>query len=316
MPLYQSKAVKQRQKLYKVPKLQKKCKKTLYNFSLVKYNTVIKQNTEAILQTRKEMKIMKKFIALFLAVLMLTACFAGCGKSSDSDLDYIKANKKIVVGITDYAPMDYKDENGQWTGFDAEFARLFADELGVDIEFFVIADWGKKFVELDTKNIDAVWNGMTITDEAKLNASVSDPYVLNAQVVVAKADKIASIATAADLKELKVAVENGSAGQDAAEAAEITNIIKVQDQAAALLEVKSGTSDACVIDITMARAMTGEGTDYADLAAGISLTEEEYGVAFRKDSDLTAKFNAFMDKLQKDGTLENLAKKYNLTLAD
>ncbi len=259
---------------------------------------------------------MKKFIALFLAALMLAACFAGCGKSSDSDLDYIKANKKIVVGITDYAPMDYKDENGEWTGFDAEFARLFADELGVDIEFFVIADWGKKFVELDTKNIDAVWNGMTITDEAKLNASVSDPYVLNAQVVVAKADKIASIATAADLKELKVAVENGSAGQDAAEAAEITNIIKVQDQAAALLEVKSGTSDACVIDITMARAMTGEGTDYADLAAGISLTEEEYGVAFRKDSDLTAKFNAFMDKLQKDGTLENLAKKYNLTLAD
>jgi polar amino acid transport system substrate-binding protein len=157
---------------------------------------------------------------------------------------------------------------------------------------------------------------MTITDEAKLNASVSDPYVLNAQVVVAKADKIDAIKAAADLKNLKVAVENGFAGQDAAEAAEITNIIKVQDQAAALLEVKSGTSDACVIDITMAKAMTGEGTDYADLKAGISLTEEEYGVAFRKDSDLTAKFNAFMDKLVADGTLTALAKKYNLTLAD
>ena len=157
---------------------------------------------------------------------------------------------------------------------------------------------------------------MTITDEAKLNASVSDPYVLNAQVVVAKADKIADIKTAADLKDLKVAVENGSAGQDAAEAAEIANIIKVQDQAAALLEVKSGTSDACVIDITMANAMTGEGTDYADLKGGISLTEEEYGVAFRKDSDLTAKFNAFMDKLVADGTLTALAQKYSLTLAD
>jgi len=260
---------------------------------------------------------MKKLIALVLAVLMLATCFAACGKAEPkTDSEYVAANKKIVVGITDYAPMDYKDENGNWTGFDAEFATLFAKELGVEIEFFVIADWGKKFVELETKQIDAVWNGMTITDEAKLNASVSDPYVLNAQVVVAKADKIASIKAAADLKDLKVAVENGSAGQDAAEAAEITNIIKVQDQAAALLEVKSGTSDACVIDITMAKAMTGEGTDYAELAAGISLTEEEYGVAFRKDSDLTAKFNAFMDKIVADGTLPALAKKYNLTLAD
>jgi len=272
---------------------------------------------------------MKKYIALILAVLMMATCLIGCAKPADktdgttdttgaaqtTDSAYVANNKKIVVGITDYAPMDYKDENGNWTGFDAEFATLFAKELGVEIEFFVIADWSKKFVELETKQIDAVWNGMTITDEAKLNASVSNPYVLNAQVVVAKADKIASITTAADLKDLSVAVENGSAGQDAAEAAEIANIIKVQDQAAALLEVKAGTSDACVIDITMARAMTGEGTDYADLAAGISLTEEEYGVAFRKDSDLTAKFNAFMDKLIADGTLKQLADKYGLTLA-
>ena len=258
---------------------------------------------------------MKKYIALFLALIMIAACFAGCGSKETSDLAAIQKAGKIVVGITDYAPMDYKDANGEWTGFDAEFARLFAEELGVKVEFFVIADWGKKFVELETKNIDCVWNGMTITDEAKLNASVSDPYVLNAQVVVAKADKIADIKTAADLKNLKVAVENGSAGQDAAEAAEITNIIKVQDQAAALLEVKAGTSDACVIDITMANAMTGEGTSYADLGYAISLTEEEYGVAFRKNSDLTAKFNEFMKKLRENGKLEELAKKYNLTLA-
>ena len=265
----------------------------------------------------KGKKIMKKYIALFLAVLMVAACFAGCSKpAAKTDSEYVTANKKLVVGITEYAPMDYKDENGNWTGFDAEFATLFAKELGVEVEFFVIADWDKKFVELETKQIDAVWNGMTITDEAKLNASVSDPYVLNAQVVVAKADKIESIKTAADLKNLKVAVENGSAGQDAAEAAEVANIIKVKDQAAALLEVKSGTSEACVIDITMAKAMTGEGTNYAELAAGINLTEEEYGVAFRKGSDLTAKFNSFMDKIVADGTLPALAKKYNLTLAD
>ncbi len=251
-----------------------------------------------------------------MAVMLVAACFAGCGaKEPKTDSELIEKNGKIVVGITDYAPMDYKDENGEWTGFDAEFATLFAEELGVDIEFFVISDWGKKFVELETKNIDAVWNGMTITEEATLNASVSDPYVVNAQVLVMKADAVANYKDAASLVDLKVAVENGSAGQDAATAAGVKNIVAVQDQGAALLEVKAGTSDACVIDITMANAMTGEGSDYSDLAAGISLTSEEYGVAFRKDSDLTAKFNDFMDKLIADGTLQELADKYELTLA-
>ena len=261
---------------------------------------------------------MKKLFAMLLAVLMLATCFTACAKEkgdANSDYDYIKNKGKLIVGITDYAPMDYKDDNGEWTGFDAEIARLFAKELGVEVEFFIIADWSKKFVELSTKNIDCVWNGMTITNEALLNAKVSDPYVQNKQVVVAKADKIETIKTAADLKDLKVAVENGSAGQSAAEGAEVKEIIAVQDQAAALLEVKAGTSDACIIDSTMASAMTGEGTDYAELAAGISLTDELYGVAFRKNSDVTDKFNAFMAKLVEDGTLEKLAEKYNLVLA-
>ena len=258
---------------------------------------------------------MKKIIPLALAVLLVATLFAGCGAKETSDLKTIEKNGKIVVGITDYAPMDYKDENGEWTGFDAEFARLFAAELGVDCEFFVIADWGKKFMELDTKQIDAVWNGMTITEEATLNASVSDPYVVNAQVLVMKADVIGNYADAASITALTVAAENGSAGQSAAEAAGVENIVLVQDQAAALMEVAAGTSDACVIDITMANAMTGEGTNYADLAPGIALTSEEYGVAFRKDSDLTAKFNEFMAKLVADGTLQALADKYQLTLA-
>jgi len=258
---------------------------------------------------------MKKLIIIALAALMLLSCLTACGASSDSDVSYVQKNGKIVIGITDYAPMDYKDENGEWTGFDAEFARLFAEELGVDCEFFVISDWGKKFLELETKQIDAVWNGMTITEEATLNASVSDPYVVNAQVLVMKADVIGNYPDAASITGLSVAVENGSAGQDAATAAGVENIILVQDQGAALMEVAAGTSDACVIDITMANAMTGEGTSYADLTSGISLTSEEYGVAFRKDSDLTAKFNAFMGKLIADGTLQALADKYSLTLA-
>ena len=247
---------------------------------------------------------------------LVLSLFAGCGaKDSDSDLAYIQNKGVMVVGITDYAPMDYKDANGDWTGFDAEFARLVAKELGVGVRFFVIADWSKKVFELDSKNIDCIWNGMTINEELLNTCSVSDPYVVNAQVVVMKNDVIANYADAASLADLTFAVENGSAGQTAAQDIGIKNIVAVQDQAAALMEVAAGTADACVIDITMANAMTGEGTNYADLAAGISLTSEEYGVSFRKESDLTAKFNAFMDKLIADGTLQALADKYNLTLA-
>ena len=258
---------------------------------------------------------MKKLFAIILVLALALTCFTACGAKVDSDLKNIQNKGKIVVGITDYAPMDYKDENGQWTGFDAEFAQLFAKELGVECEFYVIADWGKKFLELDTNQIDAVWNGMTITEEAMLNSSVSDAYVVNAQVVVMKSDVLANFPDADSMKDLVFAVENGSAGQSAAEAAGITNIILTQDQAAALMEVAAGTSDACVIDITMANAMTGEGTSYADLTSGISLTSEEYGVAFRKESDLTAKFNEFMKKIAADGTLQALADKYSLTLA-
>ena len=260
---------------------------------------------------------MKKLFAMLLVLLLVVSCFAGCQSAdSDSDMAYVKKNGKLVVGITDYAPMDFKDENGEWTGFDAELARLFAAELDVDCEFFVIADWGKKFYELEAKNIDVIWNGMTINEDVTLNTNCSDPYVINAQVVVMKADAVDKYTTPDSLKELTIAVENGSAGQDAAVATGAKNIVAVQDQAAALMEVAAGTSDACVIDITMARAMTGEGTSYADLKAGISLTSEEYGVGFRKESDLTAKLNEFFAKLKSDGTMQALAEKYNLALVE
>ena len=261
---------------------------------------------------------MKKVFALVLTVILALGCFAGCGSSDGSDLAYIQDKGTIIVGITDYAPMDYKDENGQWTGFDAECARLVAQELGVEVEFFVLSDWGKKFYELETKNIDVIWNGMTITEEVNLNTSCSDPYVVNAQVLVMKADVVGSYTDAASLANLTFAVENGSAGQSAVQDAGIpeAQIIAVQDQAAALMEVAAGTSDACVIDITMANAMTGEGTSYADLAAGMSLTSEEYGIGFRKGSDVTAKVNELMAAWKADGTLQALADKYDLTLAD
>ena len=258
---------------------------------------------------------MTKIFAMLLTVVLVLSLFAGCGSSGDSDMAYIKDKGKLIVGITDYAPMDYKDENGEWTGFDAEFARLVAKELGVDVEFFLIADWSKKVFELDSKNIDCIWNGMTINEELLSICSVSDPYVINAQVVVMKADAVGNYPDAASLVDLKFAAENGSAGQTAAQDIGVKDIVAVQDQAAALMEVAAGTADACVIDITMAYAMTGEGTSYDDLAVGLTLTSEEYGIGFRKGSDVTAKVNEIMKKFMEDGTLDALAQKYNLTLA-
>ena len=281
---------------------------------------------------------MKKIIAMLLALMLVLTCFAACDSEalpgqpdattdvaaddsqtadgSGSDLAFVQANGKLVVGITDYAPRDYKDDNGEWTGFDAEFARLFAEELGVECEFFVLADWGKKIFELDSKNIDCVWNGMTITEEILLTSSVSDPYVVNAQVVVMKADVVGNYPDVESMKDLTFAVESGSAGETALNDAGLVKYVAVQDQGSAVMEVAAGTSDACVIDITMANAMTGEGTSYENLTYNVSLTEEEYGVSFRKDSDLTAKFNEFMASLKADGTLQELAAKYELTLAD
>ncbi|MBR4020772.1 MAG: transporter substrate-binding domain-containing protein [Firmicutes bacterium] len=261
---------------------------------------------------------MKKILALILAVMMMASVFAGCGEAAsdaEGDLAYIENKGKLVVGITSYEPMNYQDENGEWTGFDTEFAELVCEKLGVTAEFIVI-DWDNKILELDSKGIDAVWNGMTITDEVKNGMSVSNAYVKNAQVVVMAADAVAGYADAASMADLSFAVEAGSAGEAAAADAGLTNVTAVVDQATALMEVASGSVDACVIDITMANAMTGEGTSYADLGYSVELTTEEYGIGFRKGSDLAEEVNKIMADLIADGTLPALAEKYSLTLAN
>ena len=257
---------------------------------------------------------MKKMIALVLSLVAVLALFAGCSKKdANSDLAYVQKKGTLIVGITDYAPMDYKDDNGNWTGFDAEFAQAVAAKLGVNCEFIEI-DWDNKFFELESKAIDCIWNGMTITDEVKLNTSVSNPYVKNAQVVVMHKSKAGGYTSADAIKGLTFAVEAGSAGAAELDALGITDYTAVQAQSNALMEVAAGTCDACIIDITMANAMTGEGTGYPDLTTALELSSEEYGIGFRKESDLTAKVNEIMKGLMSDGTLDALAAKYELSL--
>ena len=110
----------------------------------------------------------------------------GYTEDAGGDVAYIQGKGTLVVGITEFAPMDYKDDNGQWTGFDAELARLVAQRLGVDVEF-VIIEWGQKVNELNSKAIDVVWNGMTLTDGVQTAMTCTPAYCCNAQVIVVPA---------------------------------------------------------------------------------------------------------------------------------
>ncbi|MCR4818371.1 MAG: transporter substrate-binding domain-containing protein [Fretibacterium sp.] len=252
---------------------------------------------------------MKSFFAFSLALLL----FAGAALADESDMAYVKAKGKLVVGITDFAPMDYKNEKGEWIGFDADMAKAFAESLGVAVEFQEI-EWNNKILELNGKNIDCVWNGMTLTSEVLASMECSKPYCNNAQIVVvpaAMADKAKDLVA---LMKLNFAVEQGSAGEEQAKARGF-KITPVQDQATALMEVAAGTADAAVIDSLMAAAMVGKGTSYEALTYTIGLNSEEYGVGFRKGSDLAAALDAFFAAKYANGTVQKTAEKYKIQAA-
>lgn len=278
---------------------------------------------------------MKKFLALLLSAMMVLS-LAACGDSgtaeqtdttggsdaentetAESDVAYVQDKGTLVVGITYFEPMDYKAEGSdEWIGFDADMAKAFAESLGVDVEFQEIT-WDYKVEELNSKAIDCVWNGMTLTDEVTSAMGTSNPYCTNYQVLVYDSAKAADFEGLTSLDGLNVAVESGSAGEAAATALGATTV-PVQSQANTLMEVSAGTSDAAVIDVLMAAAMTGEGTSYADLSYSLNLNDaqgldsEEYGVGFRQGSDLVDAFNSFWADEIANGTALEVATTYGL----
>ena len=261
---------------------------------------------------------MKKILSIVLVLAMaFSICMVtGCGKDdsteASSDLQYIQDKGTLVVGITEFAPMDYKESkySNEWIGFDADMAKAFAESLGVDVEFKVI-NWDYKITELDNKGIDCVWNGMTINDETKAGMSVSNAYCKNAQVVVVPKKDADKYQTVDSIKDLQFAVEAGSAGQEQAEEYGL-NFIGAEAQADTLMEVSAGTSQASIIDLLMAGAMIGEGTDYAGLTYTVELNSEEYGVGFRKGSDAVDKINEFFKTAYADGSMLKIAEKYGV----
>ena len=280
---------------------------------------------------------MKRLVSAFLAgamALSLAACggaaststaasasasasgSAAASQTAGSDLDYIKGKGKLVIGYTVYEPMNYTDADGNFTGFDTELATAVCEKLGVEPEFVEI-NWDTKVVELDAKSIDCIWNGLTLTDDREENMACTKPYVKNAQVVVVKEGT--DYTSTADLIGKTVVAEAGSAGETTiTENADLSqaDYIAKSVQTDCLMEVAAGTADAAILDLTLASAMIGEGTDYADLKMVDELNVEEYGVAFRKGSDVPDAVNTAFDELKADGTMQALADKYGLTLAD
>ena len=270
----------------------------------------------------------KKLLALMLTLAMVLSLVA-CGSSdtagnqdastdannttTNSDMAYVKDKGVLVVGITDFAPMDYRNENNEWVGFDADLATAFAKSLGVEVEFIEI-QWDNKILELDAKTIDCVWNGMTLTDEVKAGMECSNAYCNNAQIVIVPTDKADQYQTVESLSNLSFAVEAGSAGETEVTALNL-NCTPVLTQADALMEVAAGTSDAAVIDSLMAAAMVGEGTGYANLTYTVGLNSEEYGVGFRKGSDLVTALNDFFKTSYADGSMMEYAEKYGVEAA-
>ena len=278
---------------------------------------------------------MKRLVSAFLAgamALSLAACggaaststaasasasgSAAASETAASDLDYIKEKGKMVIGYTVYEPMNYTDADGNFTGFDTELATAVCEKLGIEPEFVEI-NWDTKVVELDAKSIDCIWNGMTLTDDIMANTATTKAYAKNAQVVVVKDGT--DYTSTADLVGKTVVAEAGSAGEAAIEGDENlaqADYVSKSVQTDCLMEVAAGTADAAVLDLTLANAMIGEGTDYASLKIVDELNAEEYGVAFRKGSDAAAAVDAAFDELKADGTMQALADKYDLALAE
>ncbi len=239
---------------------------------------------------------------------------------SESDLAYIQEKGTMIVGYTLYAPMNYEDEStGELTGFDTELTKIVAEKLGVEAEF-VLINWDTKEIELAGKSIDAIWNGFTLTPEREAEMACTQPYVKNAQVIVTKEgfeySDTSSLIGATVVAEIGSAGEAQITGEGADANLAQADYIGKTAQVDCLLEIKAGTADAAVLDLTLAKAMTGEGTDYTDIVMVDSLAEEFYGVGFRQGSDVAAEVNKIFDELTADGTLAELAEKYNLELAE
>jgi len=260
---------------------------------------------------------MKRILCTLLCAAMILSvsfAFTACKKSND----------KLVCGVTIFEPMNFK-ENGDWVGFDTEFARAVGAKLGMDVEFVEI-QWSQKYLELESGAITCIWNGLTANTTETINDveknrsdwyDFSYSYMLNRQCVVVKADRVSEFLTVADLADKRVTAEAGSAGDSAAAQVigEGGSFLGADSQISTFLEVMAGASDCAVVDYLLAEQLIGSG-DYAGLAIAaiefVGAETEVYAIGFKKGSALRDRVNAAILELEAEGKLREIAEKYKI----
>lgn len=258
----------------------------------------------------------KRWISLlmmFLMIFSLTACKKESG--ADNSLQYIKDNGKLVMGLDDtFAPMGFTDDNGDIIGFDVDLAKAVCEKLGVELVLQPVK-WEAKEQELATKNIDCIWNGLSLTPERKENMTMSKPYMTNDISLVVKSDS--TIATMADMAGLRLAVQGGSSAEEAlnddtnkAFRESLGQINPFDKYDTALMDMETSNSDAVLMDTVMANYMINSlGKDYKVL--GESLLPDEYAIGFRKgDAALCAEVEKALSELKADGTVAEISTKW------
>ena len=251
---------------------------------------------------------MKKLI-LFIVVMMLVAC-TQAPVEGDLSLKTIEDNGNLIVGFTEYPPMGFK-ENGEITGFDIDIAKEVAERLDVEAEFVYI-DWDAKVLELNGKNIDMIWNGLTITADREKEILFSKPYFDNRIVIISLNGS--GIDQIADLSDMKVGVELQSSGQAAVEGNDvfvaIDELVKYTTITEAILDLKAGGIDAIVADEIFARYAVSKEADQYQVASEV-FNSENYGIGFRlEDVALRDKVDAIIDEMAADGTAAEISMKW------
>lgn len=261
---------------------------------------------------------MKKLIAIAMTMVMSGILLTGCGGTSKAGAastggGTTSAQKKIVIGLDDnFPPMGFRDEKNELVGFDIDLAKEAAKRLGMEVEFKPI-DWNSKEVELNSKKIDVLWNGLTITDERKKNIAFTKAYMDNRQIIVVLPDS--KIKTKADLAGKVVGVQDGSSSvdavnADAASAKTFKELKKYPDNVNALLDLKAGRINAVVVDEIVGRYYINKKPgEYVVLSDNFG--SEEYGVGLRKDdSELLGKLQKALDDMKKEGKSTEISKKW------
>ncbi|AFA47698.1 amino acid ABC transporter substrate-binding protein [Acetobacterium woodii] len=254
----------------------------------------------------------RSIFGLMLVVILAIGLFAGCSNTSKTDENANNDDKTFVVGLDDsFPPMGFRDEKNEIVGFDVDLAKEVGKRMGMEVKLQPI-NWDTKELELDSGNIDVIWNGLTITDERKKAMDFSKPYLQNDQVIVVKKDS--TIKTKADLAGKNIGVQKGSSAYDAftadAISKEVAALNEYPENVSALTDLGIGRVDAVIVDSVVARYyITSENAEFTILDE--SLSPELYGVGIKKgNTELQTKIQDAMDAMIADGTAATISTKW------